>query len=186
MSTVMGDLHEDHRNIRELLGLLARELDAVSEATGGDFELMRDIMIYMTRYPDHTHHPKEDLMFERMRERGIGPDTDATITTLLREHLALAEKGNSFRDMLIGVVDGALVEREALVATGRDYSDFLDYHARLEDRTVFIEAVKLLDETDWSVIEKAFEAQADPVFGSVVENEFQVLYDHIRSSAEEE
>ena len=71
MSAVMHDLHQDHRTIHELLGLLARELDAVSDVIGGDFELMRDIMVYMTRYPDHTHHPKEDLMFERMRERGL-------------------------------------------------------------------------------------------------------------------
>jgi hemerythrin-like domain-containing protein len=179
----MGDLHQDHRNIRELLGLLARELDAVSDASGGDFELMRDIMIYMTRYPDHTHHPKEDLMFERMRERGAAPDTKSTIETLLREHVALAEKGNIFRDMLIGVVDGALVEREALVAAGRDYAEFLGYHARLEDETVFLEAEKLLDDVDWTVVRKAFEAQVDPVFGPAVDLEFESLHDHIRYSA---
>ena len=183
MSKVMGDLHQDHRNVRELLGLLARELDAVSDASGGDFELMRDIMIYMTRYPDHVHHPKEDLMFERMRERGIAPDTEATIGKLLREHAALAEKGNVFRDMLIGVVDGALVEREALVATGRDYAEFLGYHVRLEDETVFLEAERLLEDADWSVVEREFEAQADPIFGPVVALEFRTLYEHIRNSA---
>ena len=184
MSKVVGDLHRDHRNIRDLLDLLAREIDAVDDASGGDFELMRDIMVYMTRYPDHTHHPKEDLMFERMRKRGVAPDTEETIGKLLREHAALAEKGGTFRDMLTGVVDGALVEREVLVATGRDYTDFLRYHARLEDETVFIEASDLLDEADWSAIEKAFEAQVDPVFGSVVQDEFQALYEHIRSQAE--
>jgi len=183
MAKVIDDLHQDHRNIRELLRVLARELDAVSDASGGDFELMRDIMIYMTRYPDRTHHPKEDLMFERMRGRGIAPDTQATIEKLLREHGALAEKGNLFRDMLIGVVDGALVEREALVASGRDYVEFLDYHMHLEDETVFIEGAQLLDGADWSVIERTFEAQADPVFGSVIDHEFQTLYDHIRDSA---
>ena len=184
MSTVMSELRQDHLNIREILGLLSRELDAVSDASGGDFELMRDIMIYMTRYPDHTHHPKEDLMFERMRKRGVSPETEDTIRALLREHAALADKGNAFRDMLIGVVDGSLVEREALVSSGRDYTDFLKYHARLEDETVFIEALRLLDESDWAEIAQAFEAQADPVFGPVVQHEFRVLYDHIRSSAE--
>ena len=184
MSTVMGELRQDHRNVREILGLLARELEAVGNASGGDFELMRDIMVYMTRYPDHTHHPKEDLMFERMRERGIAPDTEATIATLLREHVALAEKGTIFRDMLIGVVDGALVERDALVATGRDYVEFLRYHARLEDESVFLEAEKLLDDADWAVVRKAFEAQVDPIFGPVVDHEFESLYDYIRSSTE--
>ena len=184
MSTVMGELRQDHTNVREILHLLARELDAVGNASGGDFELMRDIMIYMTRYPDHTHHPKEDLMFERMRERGITPDTEATIVKLLREHVALAEKGNIFRDMLIGVVDGALVEREVLVASGRDYVDFLRYHARLEDETVFLEAEKLLDDADWASVRKAFESQVDPIFGPAVDHEFESLHDHIRYSAE--
>ena len=183
MSTVMSELRQDHRNVREILHMLSRELDAVSDASGGDFELMRDIMIYMTRYPDHTHHPKEDLMFERMRERGIAPDTEATIVKLLREHAALAEKGNIFRDMLIGVVDGALVERDTLVATGRDYAEFLSYHARLEDETVFLEAEKLLDDADWAVVRKSFEAQVDPIFGPAVEHEFESLHDHIRYSA---
>ena len=184
MSTVMSELHQDHRNIREILDLLSRELDAVNDASGGNFELMRDIMIYMTRYPDHTHHPKEDLMFERMRERGIAPDTETTIAKLLREHVALAEKGNLFRDMLIGVVDGALVERDGLVAAGRDYVEFLRYHVRLEDETVFLEAQKLLDDADWAAVRKAFEAQVDPVFGPAVGHEFESLYDHIRESAE--
>ena len=183
MRKVMDDLHQDHRNIRELLGLLAREFDAIEEATGGDFELMRDIMVYMTRYPDHTHHPKEDLMFERMRARGVAPATESTIEKLLREHTALAEKGSVFRDMLAGVVDGALVERDALVATGRDYAEFLDYHVRLEDETVFVEAERLLDDADWSVVREAFEAQVDPIFGSVVEGEFRHLYEHIRQNA---
>ena len=75
MSKVVGDLHQDHRNIRVLLDLLAREIDAVDDASGGDFELMRDVMVYMTRYPDHTHHPKEDLMFERMRRARGGRRT---------------------------------------------------------------------------------------------------------------
>ena len=183
MSTVMSELQQDHRNVREILGLLSRELDAVSDASGGDFELMRDIMIYMTRYPDHTHHPKEDLMFERMRERGITPETEATIAKLLREHVALAEKGNIFRDMLIGVVDGAMAERDTLVAIGRDYVEFLRYHARLEDETVFLEAQKLLDDADWAVVRKAFEAQVDPIFGPAVDHEFESLYDHIRYTA---
>ena len=32
MSTVMGELRQDHSNIREVLGMLTRELDSVSDA----------------------------------------------------------------------------------------------------------------------------------------------------------
>ena len=183
MSTVMDELHTDHRNVRELLRILGSQLDAVSDLSGGDFELMRDIMIYMTRYPDHAHHPKEDLMFERMRGRGVTDEVEGTIVKLLREHEALAAKGASFRDMLVGVVDGALVERETLVDRGRDYVEFLSYHASLEDETVFVESQRLLDDADWSAIERAFADQVDPVFGPIVRHEFQSLFDHIRNAS---
>ena len=183
MSTVLGALHEDHRNINQLLDLLARELDAVEDESNGNFELMRDIMTYMTRYPDHTHHPKEDLMFQRMRARGVVSATEDTIAALLREHGALAKKGEAFHDVLRRVVDGAMVERQELLAAGRDYVEFLRYHARLEEETVFAEAEMLLGDADWPVIMQAFEAQADPVFGPTVDHEFRALYQHIRNSA---
>ena len=184
MSTVMDDLHRDHSNVREMLRLLERELGAVSDLSGGDFELMRDIMVYMTRYPDHTHHPKEDLMFGRMRDRGVTADIEHTIAKLVVEHEALAQKGSAFRDMLIGVVDGALVERDTLVEKGRDYAGFLSYHADLEDGTVFLESARLLDDADWCAIEQAFLDQLDPVFGPIVQHEFDSLIDHIRTLSE--
>ncbi len=183
MSTVLGALHEDHRNINQLLDLLARELDVVEDESNGNFELMRDIMTYMTRYPDHTHHPKDDLMFQRMRARGVVSATEDTIAALLREHGALAKKGEAFHDVLRRVVDGAMVERQELLAAGRDYVEFLRYHARLEEEAVFAEAEMLLGDADWPVIMQTFEAQADPVFGPTVDREFRALYQHIRNSA---
>ena len=86
--------------------------------------------------------------------------------------------------MLIGVVDGALVERDTLVEKGRDYAGFLRYHADLEDGTVFLESTRLLDDSDWSAIEQAFRDQLDPIFGPIVEHEFESLIDHIRSMSE--
>ena len=64
------------------------------------------------------------------------------------------------------------------------YVEFLRYHARLEDETVFLEAEKLLDDADWAVVRKEFEAQVDPIFGPTVAHEFESLYDHIRYTSE--
>ena len=192
MSTVLRDLYEDHRNINNLLDLLAHELDAVEdESSNINFDLMRDIMTYMLRYPDYAHHPKEDLMFERMRARGCAPATEDTIAKLLREHGALAKKGEAFYRALCRVVDGAMVERPELLATGRNYVEFLRYHVRLEEDTVFPETETLLGDADWSEIAQAFEAQADPVFGPAprtlarsldVDLEFRSLHQHIKNS----
>ena len=185
MSTVVRGLREDHWNIGRLLGMLERQLDAMDTGSDfdGDYDLMRDIMTYMVRFPDHTHHPKEDLMFERMRAHPLAPDTERTIENLLVEHGALARKGETFHEALRRAAVGAKSDRQALLSMGRDYVEFLRAHARLEEETVFIEAETLLGDADWSEIAQAFEAHTDPVFGSVVDREFRALYQHIQNSA---
>lgn len=185
MSTVIRSLLDDHHNVAGLLNLLHRHLDAVEDESAGsaEIELMRDIMTYMIRFPDHTHHPKEDLMFERMRARELDPETGQVIDKLLREHTALARKGEALRRTLLQVGDAGGDRHRTLLATGRDYVQFLRYHMRLEEETVFVEADALLDEADWSEIEDAFRTRTDPVFGSVVEREFRALFQHIRNNA---
>lgn len=185
MSGIVGRLCSEHRNIGALLDMLERLLDGLESASvaPGDVGLMRDIMTYMIRFPDHTHHPMEDLMFERMRARGLAPQTEHTIGQLLREHAGLARKGQALHLALLRFEDGARSERPALVAMGRDYVEFLRFHARLEERTVFVEAEALLGDADWEEIEQAFEERTDPVFGPRVDSEFRALYQHIKNTA---
>ena len=185
MSEIVGRLCREHRNIGALLDMLERMLDGLESASDapGDVGLMHDIMTYMTRFPDHTHHPMEDLMFQRMRARGLTPRTEDTIGQLLREHASLARKGEALHLALLRFEDEAPSERPALVAMGRDYVEFLRFHARLEERTVFVEAESLLDDADWTEIERAFEERTDPVFGPRVDSEFRALYQHIKNTA---
>jgi hemerythrin-like domain-containing protein len=61
--------HAEHLNFVTLLGLLEAELDRFSRGKAPDYELMLDIMFYMTHYPDVLHHPKEDLAFARIGAR---------------------------------------------------------------------------------------------------------------------
>ena len=182
MSTVLDVLHEDHRNVARLLELIGRELDALAGGSGGNLQLMRDAMTYMIHFPDHTHHPKEDLMFDRMCSKERKPAFEDEIAKLRREHGALARKSEAFRDALRRAIDGAATDRPALIAMGRDYVEFLGYHMRLEEETVFTEARTLLDDTDWAEITEAFEARTDPIFGPLVEAEYRALYQHIRNT----
>lgn len=199
MSAIISRLCEDHRNVDRLLDVFERKIDALDKGSAdvGDVELMCDIMSYMTRFPDRTHHPMEDLIFERLRARGLAPQTEETIEKLLHEHVALAKKGEALRAMLLRehaalaekgkglrrLEHGSKSERQTLAALGRDYAEFLRYHTRLEERTVFVEAETLLDDTDWSDIARAFEASDDPVFGPVVDRGFRALYRHIQNNA---
>lgn len=178
MATIMEQLKRDHTNIARLLATLEAQIDVVRDEENADFELMHDIMIYMSHYPDHTHHPMEDLVFARL----LTHDSDASdiVARLEREHRALSEKGGRFLEMLRHVVDGALVERDVLESTGRDYVEFLRSHMETEDAEAFPRAEQSLTDADWRDVASGMEAREDPVFGPVIAEEFRSLYEYIR------
>ena len=178
MSAIMEQLKTDHHNIARLLATLEEQMDVVRSEGNADFELVHDIMVYMTHYPDRTHHPMEDLMFEKLLRHDSS--AQAVVERLAREHEGLAEKGQRFLEMLRHVVDGALVERDVLESTGRDYVEFLKSHMAVEDSDAFPKAEQLLTEQDWVDVESSLEARADPVFGPIIADEFRSLFEYIQ------
>jgi hemerythrin-like domain-containing protein len=175
---VLKQLHTDHGNVAHMLAILDKQLNNVHEMKSTDFDLMRDVMYYMTRYPDRTHHPLEDLLIHKLIEhdssaRQLGEN-------ILREHQGLAEKGKIFLDMLVRVTDGAMVLREEIEAAGRDYVAFLRAHMEKEDEQLFPLAEKTLSHRDWTEIAQAIERRHDPVFGPMVDDQFRALYDFIQ------
>lgn len=178
MSAIMEQLKSDHGNVSRLLTTLEQQIDVVHAEQNADFELMHDIMMYMTHYPDHTHHPMEDLVFQKLVIRDSS--ADSVVARLEREHGALAEKGQRFLEMLRHVVDGALVERNVLENTARDYIEFLRSHMTIEDSDAFPRAEQALSDEDWTDVASSIQARTDPVFGPVIANEFRSLYDYIQ------
>ena len=71
MSDPIALWRAEHTNFATLLCLLECELERFHKGEPPDYDLMLDIMFYMTHYPDVSHHPKEDLAFARIREREV-------------------------------------------------------------------------------------------------------------------
>ncbi|MDX2314550.1 MAG: hemerythrin domain-containing protein [Gammaproteobacteria bacterium] len=178
MSAIMDQLKADHGNISRLLAKLDEQMRAVHDEENADFDLMHDIMLYMTHYPDHTHHPLEDLVFRKLMSHDSS--AESVVTRLEREHIGLAEKGQRFSEMLRHVVDGAMVERNVLEETGRDYVAFLRSHMEIEDSDAFPRAEQVLSAEDWKDVASSFEARTDPVFGPIVADEFRSLFEYIQ------
>ena len=63
---VLAELREDHKNMALMLNLLERESNRIYEGEEPDYELLQDIMHYMTVYPDAVHHPKEDRLYAEL------------------------------------------------------------------------------------------------------------------------
>lgn len=177
MSNIINELRADHANASRLLDILEEQLEVVHNEQITNYELMYDIMQYMTHYPDLYHHPKEDLVLRWLSERD--PTTHSESDALRKEHKALAEKGEKLRDTLRVVIDDGLVERETLESQGRDYVEFLRFHMKREEEQVFPLAERTLLDDDWVEISDAMKHMEDPLFGQVLEDDYRSLYEFV-------
>ena len=69
---ILAELRQDHKNMALLLNLLERESNRIYEGDDPDFDVLHDVMQYMTVYPDAVHHPKEDRLYAEVRS--VRPD----------------------------------------------------------------------------------------------------------------
>src|SRR5678816_3461811 len=102
--------HAEHVNFATLLELGLEEIERFSRGKAPDYELMLDIMFYMTHYPDVLHHPKEDLAFARIAARD--PSVRAVVDVLAHEHALLKREGDALVIALDDIVNGAITLRD--------------------------------------------------------------------------
>lgn len=177
MSQVIAQLREDHANIARILDLLAREVIAFKEGRAPDYYLVELILDYILSYPELVHHPKEDLLFERLRSSA--PDAAADVGDLKREHAELAALTRRFAAAVANILHDAELPREWFVDVANDYLAFTRRHMQMEEATFYPALLRALSGEDWRQIDAAIQAPADPLFGGNVDGRFRVLYDEI-------
>jgi len=162
MSTPIEHWHADHVRFRRLLDLLEREITKFHYDQHPDYELMRDIVHYLTHFADQLHHPREDVAFARMVGRDAG--LRLPIARLQQEHRIIANAGKALLSRLDDVAAEVVVERSTLEAAAATYLLYYRHHIALEEEEVLPRAGDLLDASDWGAVAAAVPAHPDPVF----------------------
>ena len=181
MPTTLALWHAEHVNFARLLNLLDGQLVLFHGGKVPDYELMLNIMFYMTHYSDVLHHPKEDLVFAKIREREKG--VAATVDKLAAQHARLHDAGRELVRQLEDIVNGTISSREAVEAVARDYVGTLRSHMRLEEDEILPLADQLLTGGDWKAIHAAIEHIEDPLFGKDTEARYVALSQQIARQA---
>jgi len=169
--------HNEHINFAMLLDLLEVQLDRFHRGEAPDYELMLDIMFYMTHYPDVLHHPKEDLAFARIAERDAA--VRPTVEALSEQHAVLKRDGNALVIALDDIVNGSITSRDHVEAPGRAYIAAFRRHLDTEEAEILPLATQLLDRSDWDAIEIAMRQFDDPLFGKAGDERYAALRRHI-------
>jgi hemerythrin-like domain-containing protein len=177
MTRMIELLHGEHRDVEKLLNVLEDELKVFDRREWPDYEVIQAIISYFQDYPDCCHHPKEDMIFGKLKARD--PSAAKRVGDVEAEHRQEAER----LDRVARVVRNVLLDREIARQTFSDVMrDFIDHqrvHMAMEERTLFPAAANALRPEDWQEIESKWNDKTETLFNVAMEEKCHSLRDRI-------
>ncbi|MGC2117045.1 MAG: hemerythrin domain-containing protein [Pseudolabrys sp.] len=173
MSRLIEILLEEHRNIEKLLHVLEQELDVFDRTESPDYEILRIIVEYFQDYPESYHHPKEDIVFEKLKLRD--PSAVARIGDVEAEHQLETQRLRRFAQAINDILAGREYPRRSFHNVVRDFIDHQRQHMHKEEQLFSPAAIKGLRAEDWVEIDARLNNKKDPLFDRVAEKEFDAL-----------
>lgn len=161
-----------------MLNLLEQESNRLFDGDDTDFELLHDIMHYMTVYPDAVHHPKEDRLYAELKT--VRPDLSSGFDRITVDHRNIEELGLKLRNELAAVNSGSIVRKKAVVADALRYVNTLRGHMQWEELDLFRRIEEMVAEGHDILESATFLQTSDPVFGPEVETNFSRLFDNLQ------
>jgi len=161
------------------LCLVAREVQAGSMSP--DPSLLQAMVDYVREFPERLHHPKEDeQLFRLLRQRA--PELAPVLDELGREHVRGGELLEQLASALRRFQDGEL-PFEPLGQAIQAYAELEWSHMRTEELEVLPAAERALTPGDWTSVDAAFRANADPLSGIDPGRELRELFRRITALA---
>jgi hemerythrin-like domain-containing protein len=177
MTKIIEILREEHRNIEQLLAVLEQELSIFDRNGRPDYQIIQAVIDYFQDFPDCCHHPKEDMIFEKLKARD--PVAAESVGDLEAEHQNERNRLRRVADMIGSV----LTNHEVLPQTFGDVMhDFIEHerkHMEMEERFLFSTAVNALRPEDWAGIDATWSDRKDSLFNVAFEERCQSLRERI-------
>lgn len=180
MAQVIDQLVRDHRNMALLLDIIEEEIDAYRRDHVPDFDLLRVMAEYTLNYPDRVHHPRENLVLERLVERD--PAAGEAVGNLVAEHARLAELTLEFAKAMNAAANDVELSREWFDALAAEYLSANRRHMQVEETQFFPRALSVLTGDDWAEIDQLTARPNDPLFGDKVTKAYLFLHERILQS----
>lgn len=170
-------LRREHTQMRSVLSIVAETLQAMEEGRVGDFILLANALYYMRKFPSAVHHPKEDVIFDRLT--AIDPVRQKDVDLARAQHHEIYQLEDWLIEMALNAPKPGTQSRARLLEFGRHYMDLQRKHCEGEERFLFQPAAALLTAKDWKEIGRRFAEIDDPVFGAHPGERYELLYRHL-------
>lgn len=173
MPKIIDILLDEHRNIEKLLLVLEQELNVFDHSESPDYEILQAIIEYFQDYPESYHHPKEDIVFEKLKLRD--PAAVARVGDVEAEHQLETKRLQRFAQAVGDILAGREYPRQSFHNVVHEFIEHQRQHMNKEERLLFPAAVKTLQPDDWAEIDARMNDRKDPVFDGATERKFDAL-----------
>ncbi len=174
MHEILQTLRQEHRNILSLISALEWQVAEFERGNVPDYDAIGANVEYFLNFPDLFHHPKEDLVFAKLRERD--PAVAAGVGELRRLHEELGARTREFSASVHAVLDELEIPRNAFIQRARRFIELQRQHIEMEEAGFFPAADKTLTAEDWADLKACMTTAEDPLFGENV----SLKFDHLR------
>ncbi len=165
--------HTEHVYFHQLLGVLQRQLDLFHRGEPPNYELILDVVSYLSEYADKTHHPREDVAFARLVKHC--PDLELALARLGQEHRVIEHAGETLLGLIRAVLGGAVIARAEIEMAAATYLVYYGNHIAKEEEDVLPRAAKELKPEDWEAVRNAVPQIRDPLFDREAGGRFREL-----------
>jgi hemerythrin-like domain-containing protein len=169
-------INDEHQALSAMLTSLSMLLaKSRRDGTLPPFDVVRAMLFYIDEFPERLHHVKESTMlFARLRE--LTDEAEPVLARLDKEHRSGSTRVRALSHALTAWELLGSTRREPFEKALEEYAGFYREHMRIEETEVLPLAERCFTEADWSMLERAFGAERDPLAGGKPEAVYEELY----------
>jgi hemerythrin-like domain-containing protein len=143
-----------------------------------DFAALRAMLFYVDEFPERLHHAKESqLLFPMLRARTA--EAADVLDRLDRDHASGERAIRDLEHALLAFEMLGQARRAAFELAAENYVNFYFAHMAIEEKQILPLAEQVLTEQDWNELDRAFEANRDPLTGAPPDEEYRELFSRI-------
>ena len=178
---VIDMLLAQHREMREVLGVVAAQLELIERNEQPDLVRFGEALRYMRCFAALVHHPVEERVCERLL--ALRPELRFEVGRLSDQHRRIYELEAWLTEALQQAERESAVAYPRLLDFGRTYRVIQKQHSEAEEDSIFPHALAVLREEDWRIVQRQVRALADPRLQEIAARCLKVLRRHPRGAA---
>lgn len=153
MQSLINSLREDHQYMTRLLHQLEADVSTLDnkKIVGNRLNMVLEIADYLKQYPELWHHPIEESMFDRLKQKALDHHERGLVDKVIDEHAML----DALAELMEIKISQYLHDPSRKASLMRSVNLFVHHqlkHIECEQNHVFKLCQKHLDDEDWQAL----------------------------------